>query len=608
MATSDIWLVALGLLLSERLFRSPFLNMLRHIPEPRISRNAPLNLIPLAASSLGIFVSCSVLVGWTFNLLALRSILPDQPQMVPNTAVAFIFASASLWLSAKEMRTARTHRLARIFPLLVVLVGLLTLGEYATGWHVGIDRLLFPGRLLVIGASFPGRPSPHTAANFVLIGSALALLAVKAEWSSRVAQLLSLIAATVSLAALVGYIYQVAFLYSISSYTGMALHTALTFTALSVGTLFVHPRRGLMSLIMSDSAGGIMARRLLPATIIIPVALGGLIMAGLRQGLYNTAFGMLLCVVSSIVILAVLIWRNAKTLYHTDNERKQAEKALREAFDELEVRVGQRTAELSAINRTLHAEVIGHKQAENARAQLLQRLVTAQEEERSRISRELHDQMGQHLAALMLGLKALKTSSGRLLPANKQLQHLYELTNQLAEEVHHLARELRPAALDDLGLHTALSNYVEQWSERSGTMIDFHSSGLERQRISPQIETTVYRIVQEALTNVLKHAEATRVSVILEYRNGQIRTIVEDDGKGFDADTPTTPTVIAGGLGLIGMQERVALVGGTFDVESKPGAGTTLVIRIPTSSSSDKEVFPLEYATHFLSRRSHRNA
>jgi signal transduction histidine kinase len=174
--------------------------------------------------------------------------------------------------------------------------------------------------------------------------------------------------------------------------------------------------------------------------------------------------------------------------------------------------------------------------------------------------------------------------------------------------VHHLARELRPAALDDLGLHTALLNYVEQWAERTGVLIDFHSSGLERQRISPQIETTIYRIAQEALTNVLKHAEATRVSVLLEYRNNQIRTIVEDDGKGFDTDYSPNGTPMSGRLGLIGMQERVALVGGTFDVESRPGSGTTLVVRIPTSSSPDKEVFPLEYATRFLSGRPCRNA
>jgi signal transduction histidine kinase len=528
--------------------------------------------------------------------------------MVPNTALGFIMAGLSVLMLWRARETRRSTFLFWICAVVVVLIGSITLVEYLTNLNSRFDSLLFPAALQKTQESFPGRPSPHTALSFLLIGAALISMRIKRARVCRWAEPLALGAALIALLALVGYIYQVAFLYSITSYTGMALHSALTFVVLSVGMLFLRPERGLISFVTSDTAAGLMVRHLLPATIAIPVVLGGLIMLGARTGFYDMAFGMVLCVVASIVILTVLIWRNAKVLYRTDADRNQAEEALREAFDELEGRVEQRTAELSAINGRLQNEVLGHKRAETERVQLLQRLVTAQEEERRRISRELHDQMGQHIAALMLGLKALKTSSGVLLPANEQLQKLCELTNQLAEEVHRLARELRPAALDDLGLHTALSNYVEQWSEHTGISIDFHSRGLEKQRISPQIETTVYRIVQEALTNVLKHASAKRVSVIIENRSDQIRALVEDDGKGFDADTPTSATGSSGGLGLIGMKERVALVGGKFKVESKPGSGTTIVIRIPSSSSPDKEVFPLEYATHFLGRRSHRNA
>ena len=135
----------------------------------------------------------------------------------------------------------------------------------------------------------------------------------------------------------------------------------------------------------------------------------------------------------------------------------------------LERRVGERTAELARANEALTAEIAGHKQAEAARQELLRRLATAQEEERHRIARELHDQMGQHLTALSLGLKVLKDATPAASPAPASLQQLQELADLIGQEVHHLALELRPTALDDLGLHTALVNYVEEWSERSGS-------------------------------------------------------------------------------------------------------------------------------------------
>ncbi|HZE72851.1 MAG TPA: PAS domain S-box protein [Pyrinomonadaceae bacterium] len=230
--------------------------------------------------------------------------------------------------------------------------------------------------------------------------------------------------------------------------------------------------------------------------------------------------------------------------------------------------------------RGLISDVTDRKQAEEARKQLQRRLVTAQEDERRRLSRELHDHMGQSLAALMLGLKSL-TDSGEFPSSGRdRLQQLQTLTSQLAQETHSLARDLRPSALDDLGLHTALSNYVEEWSERSGVQADFHSNGLIKERLPAHIETAVYRLVQEALTNVLKHAQATNVSVIVEYRGNRLRVIVEDDGCGFDAEAMMKAPAKERRLGLLGMQERVALLGGLLDVESTPTVGTTVLANI----------------------------
>ena len=268
-------------------------------------------------------------------------------------------------------------------------------------------------------------------------------------------------------------------------------------------------------------------------------------------------------------------------------ERKRAEQALLEAYGQLEKRVEERTVELARANESLRAEIAGHKKSEAARQALLQRLVSIQEEERHRIARELHDQMGQYLAALILGLKVLKDATTEHSTERQRLQRLQEITDLIGKEVHHLALELRPTALDDLGLETTLVNHVEEWSERSGVKVDFHSTGLENRRLPALLETVLYRIVQESLTNVLKHAKARRVSVILHRNTNQVSVIIEDDGQGFLVEAVPGPSVVGRHLGLLGMQERVALVGGTFTVESTLGKGTTVFIRIPLSAEEE---------------------
>jgi PAS domain S-box-containing protein len=233
-------------------------------------------------------------------------------------------------------------------------------------------------------------------------------------------------------------------------------------------------------------------------------------------------------------------------------------------------------------------DITGRRRAEEARTALMRRIVTTQEEERLRIARELHDQMGQHLAALMLGLGAIKEHA-RAPVAAAEARRMHDLAGRIGQDVHRIALELRPTALDDWGLQTALTNYAGDWSRRARVPVQARFAGIDRRRLPPAVETALYRTAQEALTNVLKHAGAGRVSLIVERRPDHVLAIVEDDGRGFDVEAVMGAPDAGRRLGLLGMQERVALVGGSLEVESTPGGGTSLFVRIPLGDEGEAD-------------------
>ena len=257
----------------------------------------------------------------------------------------------------------------------------------------------------------------------------------------------------------------------------------------------------------------------------------------------------------------------------------------RMALQEVERRVAERTAELAESNRALAAGIADRERAEAARSEVLRQLVTVEEDERRRISRELHDSVGQLVTGLMLGLRALEKGH----EGDQRLADLERLADRIARELQDTATQLRPPALDSLGLAPALRSHLEEWSARSAITCDFHSSGMDVQHLPPELETTVYRVVQEGLTNVLKHAAATHVSLILERRRGMLSAIMEDDGRGFDVDAVLSAPEKARRLGLRGMRERVALLGGQLQIESAPEAGTTLFVRLPDPTQGSPE-------------------
>ncbi len=223
-------------------------------------------------------------------------------------------------------------------------------------------------------------------------------------------------------------------------------------------------------------------------------------------------------------------------------------------------------------------------EAERARTEFLTRLVFAQEDERRRIAREMHDRFGEQLTALALGIRMLKDARGERDDWRAHVESIEAIAHRLDRDVDTLVWELRPTALDDLGLRAALANYVQDWSRRAGIPAALHTSGLLDDRLPSDTETALYRIAQEALTNVAKHASAKHVEIILERRAGTVLLIVEDDGMGFN------PAVAGGarqGFGLLGMRERAGLVGATLEIESSAGKGTTVLVRMAATARTD---------------------
>lgn len=213
-------------------------------------------------------------------------------------------------------------------------------------------------------------------------------------------------------------------------------------------------------------------------------------------------------------------------------------------------------------------------------AVLAGKVVAAQEEERRRLSRDLHDNAGQVLTLAVLAVNSIKLCED---PAEigKRASEAEEIISQAVEEVRRAALELRPVMLDDLGLAPALQWYVQQTSKAIGIPVELQVSGVKR-RFPPGTEVTIYRVVQEALTNATKHAQASRVTISLEHDGDTLRATVSDDGQGFDQAKVGRGT--QSGLGLFSMKERVALLGGTLAIESQPGKGTRVTAELPVAA------------------------
>jgi signal transduction histidine kinase len=272
------------------------------------------------------------------------------------------------------------------------------------------------------------------------------------------------------------------------------------------------------------------------------------------------------------------IARLASAVERMRHSLKQSIDQIERANQDLELRVAERTRELNALNARLH-------ERERVRQELLRKVISAQEDERKRIARELHDETSQTLAALGIGVETTLATCPQS-ETKLRLQELGRLVHRMHQELHRLIVNLRPSVLDDLGLAAAI-RWVAEWQlGGSGTAVRCELDDLDdlQVRLPTEVETAVFRAVQEAIVNISRHAHADSVLIQGSVENGVLTLEIEDDGEGFDLESITGDPSSLRGIGLLGMRERIEIISGSLEIESEPGLGTRLLIKVPVAS------------------------
>jgi PAS domain S-box-containing protein len=300
--------------------------------EPQVHPN--LTRATRLACAVAAGIAALTLVGWQFDLPALRSPIPGTVAMNPLTAVAFLLASASLWLILRTEPGTTTPNLAKLCAAIVAAIGATKLLSVLTGIALPLDQVLFHDKLA--GLTPPNRMAPNTALAFVLVGSGLLALRFEGRRGLRLGESLLFASTALSLTALIGYLYGAPRMYGIASYIPMAVNTACAFLLISVGALLATPEATLRQLLLSSSPGAAMARHLLPAAILAPIVLGWLRIEGQRRGLYGLEMGSTLMCLAHVFILLGLVWLTRRNLDEADRERHRAEAALRESESRLQ--------------------------------------------------------------------------------------------------------------------------------------------------------------------------------------------------------------------------------------------------------------------------------
>ena len=510
-----------------------------------------------------IAVGVIALVGWALDVDAMSAIHPAVGAIKVNAAISFVLAGIALVLALRTKPASRV-RTTRALSGVVSVLGALTLLEYVPGADLGIDDILFADEATVIA---PGRRSPISAAAFLAIGLALIFLDARGRGAQITAQVLALGAGLVSLLALLGNVYGVRALYSLGGYEEVALNPAVALTVCSVSILCARPRRGVMAVVASEGPGGTLARRLLPAAILVPAAIGALVILGEQTAFFDVEHETALFAATSIVCFTALTWWTASRLQRSDVARRNVERGAAEI---------RRNADEQLV-RSQRLESVG-------------RLAGG-------IAHDFNNLLTVIITYGHLLQRRAPVPDAKLGEMVRAAQRAGELTRQLLA----LSRRqvLQPTVLD---LGELLDTMTDMLRRAIGEDVELAIT--KRAPIAPiyvdpgQIEQVILNLVVNARDAM---PQGGRIAITLEAVDAHVRLMVRDSGVGMDPATLaqifepyfTTKDAAKGtGLGLPTALGIVEQSGGTIRVTSEPGDGTTFEVRLPIHAGSTPEPSP----------------
>ena len=513
-------------------------------------------------SCVVILIGSLVLIGWLFHVPVLKSAAPHYIAMNPLTAILFILCGAAL-VRASEKGAKRPDKVVLACAGVVLLGGAMKIAECVFNFDLNFDQLFFHKEINLPGPFGPNEIAMHTAVSFICCGATLLLLDVELRRGFRPAQVFAVIVGLIALLALIGYAYRVLPLYTFGSRTPMALNSAICFELFSVAALAVRPRRGLMMVITSDTTGGAMARRLLPAAILIPLILGALRFSSEKHGFFEIESGISLFAFANIVLFTGVIWWNAKLLFRAEQERLKAMEKLK-----------QTTLDLERSNTELQqfAYVASHDLTEPLRM-----ITSYLELLSSRAKEKLGTEEREFIGYAVDGARRMQTLIQDLLAYAR---------------VDTRGRPLEATDCEKV-LGTALSN-LKVAIEESRTVVEH-----ERLPVVEGDAGQLTQVFQNLIGNAIKFRGSAppKINVGARATDNEWLFYVKDNGIGIDPKNFPRIFVLfqrlhtrreypGTGMGLAICKKIIERHGGRIWAESKQGEGTTFFFTIPAKNEN----------------------